>query len=65
MINTNPYYLVRSGRVDGSILYVFTGYGYYWSSTVVSGSYAYYLYYNSGALYPASQDLRLYGRSLR
>ena len=65
MVNTSPYYLVRSGYVNGTTLYSFTGGGNYWSSTAVSGSSAYNLYYNSGALYPAYQNYRYYGRSLR
>ena len=65
LLNTNPYYFVRSGNVSGSTLYYFTADGYYWSSTAVSGSYAYNLYYNSGVLYPANQSSRYNGRSLR
>ena len=40
-------------------------YGYYWSSTVYSGSFAYYLNYNSGGLYPADRYGRSNGRSVR
>ena len=65
LLNTNPYYFVRSGDVGGSTLYNFATYGHYWSSTAVSGSYAYNLYYGSGGLYPALQYSRVYGRSLR
>ena len=65
LINTNPYYFVRSGFVVGSTLYYFTGFAYYWSSTAVSASQAYYLGFSSGGVWPASRFNRLYGRSLR
>ncbi|MBR3254108.1 hypothetical protein IKF86_02580 [Candidatus Saccharibacteria bacterium] len=65
MINISPYYLVRAGNVYSTTLYYFSSYGYYWSSTAVSSSYAYYLDFYSGALYPANQRSRNYGRSLR
>ena len=65
LINTNPYYFVRSGSVNGSRLGNFTGLAYYWSSTAVSASQAYYLYFNSGAVYPADRNSRNSGRSLR
>ena len=65
LINTNPYYFVRSGYVDGSTLYTFTGYALYWSSTAVSASQAYYLDFRSGAVYPPRRNVRYYGWSLR
>ena len=65
LINTNPYYLVLSGGVDGSTLYYFTGYAGYWSSTAVSAWQAYYLFFNSGAVWPASRGYRISGWSLR
>ena len=65
LINTNPYYFVRSGDVNGSTLYYFTGDAFYWSSTAVSASQAYYLDFYSGAVYPARRNYRNYGRSLR
>ena len=65
LINTNPYYFVRSGHVDGSRLDYFTGYAYYWSSTAVSASQAYYLSFYFGAVYPANRDNRYRGGSLR
>ena len=60
-----PLYFARSGYVNGSTLGNFGSYGAYWSSTVVDGNFAYYLYYYSGYLYPASQNYRYYGRSVR
>ena len=65
LINTNPYYFVRSGLVYGSALYYFTGSVYYWSSTAVSASQAYDLGFNSGGVWPAGRSYRLYGWSLR
>ena len=65
LINTNPYYFVRSGYVRGSTLYSFTGYAGYWSSTAVSASQAYSLYFHSGGVWPAYRYYRNLGRSLR
>ena len=65
LINTNPYYFVRSGDVDGSTPYSFTGRAYYWSSTAVSASQAYNLNFNSGGVWPANRNNRNNGRSLR
>ena len=65
LINTNPYYFVRSGVVSGFTLYDFTGRAYYWSSTAVSASQAYDLDFGSGAVYPAYRYYRSLGRSLR
>ena len=65
LINTNPYYFVLSGGVDGSTLYYFTGSAYYWSSTAVSASQAYRLDFHSGGVWPAYRNYRFGGRSLR
>ena len=65
LINTNPYYFVRSGDVGGSTLYYFTGGAGYWSSTAVSASQAYSLYFYSGVVYPAHRYIRYRGWSLR
>ena len=65
MLNTSPYYFVRSGYVDDTRLYAFASNGYYWSSTAAGSSIAYYLLYYSGALYPAGQANRYFGFSLR
>ncbi len=58
-------YFARSGNVNGTTLYNFTGNGNYWSSSVVSSSNAFNLNYNSSELYPANQNNRNNGRSLR
>ncbi len=64
-MESSPYYFARSGYVVGTTLYYFTGSGFYWSSSVVSSSYAFSLGYNSSELYPADQDDRSNGWSLR
>ena len=65
LINTNPYYFVLSGYVNDSALYYFTERAYYWSSTAVSASQAYYLDFRSGGVWPAYRGRRNNGRSLR
>ena len=61
----SPYYFARSGLVRGTTLYNFTSRGLYWSGSVVSSTRAVYLRYSSSGLYPASQDGRSLGWSLR
>ena len=65
LINTNPYYFVRSGDVYGSTLYNFTGHANYWSSTAVSSAQAYTLVFHSGGVWPAYRFSRNNGWSLR
>ena len=65
IMNTHPLYFIRSGNLSGTTLYSFGGNGSYWSSTVGSSNYAYYLAFNSGVLYPAYRNDRNGGRSLR
>ena len=65
LINTNPYYFVRSGNVRGSTLYYFTGSAFYWSSTAVSASQAYNLFFYSGGVWPADRLYRYHGWPLR
>ena len=57
---------VRGGYVGpGGSLYD-AGYGgYYWSSVGRSSSYAYYLYFNSGGVYPSYYYFRYGGFSVR
>ncbi|MBR2803330.1 hypothetical protein IKE19_02040 [Candidatus Saccharibacteria bacterium] len=55
----------RSGNVNDSTLYNFTNNANYWSSSTVSSSNAYNLNYNSSELYPANQNNRNNGFSLR
>ena len=65
LINTNPYYFIRSGRVNGSALYRFTWDALYWSSTAVSASQAYILGFDSGGVWPANRLYRYFGWSIR
>ena len=62
---TNPLYFVRSGNVNGSALRNYATNGYLWSSTARSGSIAFYLDFNSGGLFPASQFSRYDGFPVR
>ena len=62
---SKPFYFARSGYVNVTTLYNYANYGYYWSSTVYSSSYAYYLLYDSGGLYPAGRGYRYVGGSVR
>ncbi len=61
----DPLYFSRSGYVDGSTLYYSSTGGVYWSGTVNSSGYGYYLYFNSGGLNPAGRYGRYFGRSVR
>ncbi len=65
IMNTTPLYFIRSGHLYGTTLYNFGALGLYWSSTVYSPSYAYYLHFNSLGLYPAYRSNRNYGGSVR
>ena len=69
-IRKAPLWFVRSGNLNGDILESPASFGLYWSSTVHSGSGAYYLYFTNGSAYPAhfnyaSYVSRHYGRSVR
>ena len=64
-IGLAPLYFARSGRINFTSLNYFGNDGYYWSSTVRDGSNAYSLGYDSSDLYPAYQNNRSYGRSVR
>ena len=61
----DPLFMTRAGFVYDTTLYISGARGYYWSSTVVSASQAYYLYFASSGLYPANQSNRDFGRSVR
>ena len=64
-IGLAPLFFVRSGLVYGTTLDGFGSGGLYWSSTVSSAGYGYYLVYNSSELYPASRNDRSFGGSVR
>ena len=64
-LRSNPYYLVRSGYIVGSTLtYPGVG-GGYWSSMVSSSTHAYSLVFNNTGIYPARNDGRHLGGSVR
>ena len=65
-LRTTPLWFVRSGYVNNGTLNDPAAYGYYWSNTVVSGSYAYYLRFTSSGIWPAyGSGYRYGGRSIR
>ena len=60
-----PMYFVRSGDLNGSKLYDYSGGGRLWSSTARSASWGYYLDFGSGGFDPAGHVDRLYGFGVR
>ena len=54
-----------SGNVNSGSRRDQGSYGYYWSSTVVSGGYPYYLYLNTSNVYPANYINKSLGFSVR
>ncbi|MBR2840025.1 hypothetical protein IKE82_01690 [Candidatus Saccharibacteria bacterium] len=65
-IHGDPLYFARSGSVNGTTLYNSANYGGYWSSTVTpTATYGYYLSFYSGGIWPANQNYRTNGFSLR
>ena len=64
-LRSNPYYFVRSGFILGGTLYNPGVNGYYWSSTVSSGTYAYSLRFGGTDIYPARSIDRYYGWFVR
>ena len=64
-IRISPLWLARSGYVGYGSLSSTGNYGYYWSSTVSDGSYAYRLISHSGSVVPANDNSRGFGCSIR
>ena len=64
-LRANPYYFVRSGGIVGGALYNSGVYGDYWSSTVSSSTGAYLLALIGTGIYPARNDVRYVGWSVR
>lgn len=60
-----PYYLLRGGDLYVSSLYGAGSYGYYWSSTLVGSSHAYYLHFYSGGVSAGLNNVRYLGLSVR
>ena len=64
-INGNSVFFPASGYYDGTTLSNRGSYGSYWSSSYISETSAYYLYFNSSNLNPADNDGRRYGFTAR
>lgn len=58
-------FLPAAGYRYGTAVYYAGTYGYYWSSTANSATYAYHLYFYSGSVYPQNYYYRYYGYSVR
>ena len=64
-INGNSIFFPASGNYDGTSLSYRGSYGYYWSSSYVSATNAYYLNFNSSNVNPAYGSSRRYGFTAR
>ena len=64
-INGNSIFFPASGNYDGTSLSYRGSYGYYWSSSYVSATNAYYLNFNSSVVYPAYSSRRRRGFTAR
>ena len=61
-----PLLFVRGGNVyPGYTLNYAGNSGIYWSSVGRSSSSAYYLYFDSGTVYPSGLNYRYFGQSIR
>ena len=64
-INGNSIFFPASGYYGGTSLNYRGSGGYYWSSSYISETYAYGLYFNSGGVTPAISSRRRYGFTAR
>ena len=64
-INGNSIFFPASGRRYGTGLYSRGSSGYYWSASLLSQTYGYYLYFDSTGVNPANYNNRFYGFSVR
>jgi len=64
-INGNSIFFPASGNHNGASLYNRGSYGYYWSSSYFSETFAYFLSFSSSNVSPANFDLRRYGFTAR
>ena len=64
-INGNSIFFPASGYYNGTTLYNRGTFGTYWSASFYSASNAYYLYFNSSGVNPASSSDRRLGLSVR
>ena len=65
LINGNSIFFPASGDRYGTGLHNRGSNGYYWSSSLDSQDYGYYLYFSSEGIGPASSHYRFYGFSVR
>lgn len=63
--NGNTIFLSAAGYRNGVSVRDVGNSGYYWSASVYVENGAYYVYFNSGSLYPQSSDSRYFGFSVR
>ena len=64
-INGNSIFFPASGFRGGTSLNNRGSYGYYWSSSLNSQAYGYYLFFYSEGVHPAGNNDRFYGFSVR
>ena len=64
-INGNSIFFPASGLYNGTSLNNRGSYGYYWSSSYISATNAYYLYFYSSGVNPANGNSRRYGFTAR
>lgn len=64
-INGNSIFMPFAGYIKGTSLYNRGSIGHYWSASLLSAAYGYYLYFNSSNVYPADYYARFYGFSVR
>jgi len=64
-INGNSIFFPASGFYNGTSLNYRGSIGYYWSSSYISETYAYYLNFNSSNVNPANNNNRRYGVTAR
>ena len=64
-INGNSIFFPASGYRNGTGLYDRGSSGYYWSASLYSQTYGYYLDFSSTGVTPARNDRRFYGFSVR
>ena len=58
-------FLPAAGLRNGSVVYNVGDNGIYWSSTAYLADFAYYLFFFSSYVYPASHNFRYFGNSVR
>jgi hypothetical protein len=59
------HFFPASGNRSGTGLDYRGSYGYYWSASLYSAAYGYFLNFSSGGVYPAGYNNRFYGFSVR